>query len=376
MRKEEKSLKTWLEDFKLLDPFFIQLTLALTLLGLMFAFSSSTYESFRISNNFWSLGLKQLIAFGLGLTLMIFLQKMNYKFWYHSCWSLTIVISIIMVVTVCTPLGKTSGGSTRWIDLGIFQFQPAEVAKFIVILLIAKLVTKHKWFEFKSYLPYIGSILFLIFIIFKQPDLGSAAILFIVFLEMIFIFEWPIWILFLGSVLTVIAAYVKISLTPYQFARIQYWLNPYLDPQGKGYNLIQAKYALAAGGLWGVGLGNSLQKKGYLPIPHSDFIIAVISEEIGFLGMTAILILYASWILRGLYLTNKVSNRYGRILSTAIMLLIATQASVNIAVAVGLLPVTGVTLPFFSCGGTSLIVTLAMCGVLFNILNSEVRDER
>ena len=370
MRKEEKSLKNWLLNFKTIDPFFIQLTLALAVLGLLFAFSSSTYESNRLTNSFWTLGFKQLLAFVMGLLLFFLVQNVNYKFWYKVTWQISIVMLIIMILTVCTGIGKTSGGSQRWIDLGIMQFQPSELAKFSVILLITRFLTKYKWFEFKSYY-YLVMIFAFILIILKQPDLGSASILFLLTLELFFTFGWPLWILGVFTMLAGIIAYFKIYSTPYQMERILYWKNPYLDPQGKGYNLIQAMYALALGSFFGVGLGNSVQKQGHLPIPHSDFIFAVIAEEVGFLGVTAILILYVSWILRGIYFVNKVENKYGRILGSAIIFLVGTQAAVNISVTSGLIPVTGVTLPFFSCGGTSLIVTLGMCGILFNILKAK-----
>lgn len=375
MKKEEKTLKNWFLDFKSTDLFFIQLTLALVILGLIFAFSSSTYESNRLTNSFWTIGFKQFSAFILGLIILFIFKNLNYKFWYKATWLIAITLLVIMIITVFSPIGITSGGSQRWLNVGLFQFQPAEIAKFAVLLLITKFLTKHRWIEFKSY-HYLLFAFAIIFTILKQPDLGSAFILLLLILELLFIFGWPIWILLSIAAILGLILYLKINLTPYQMERINYWLHPELDPQGRGYNLIQAKYALALGGLIGVGLGNSIQKQGNLPIPHSDFIFAVISEEIGFIGIIAVLILYISWILRGLYLINKVENKYGRILGSAIIFLISTQASVNILVAVGLLPVTGVTLPFFSCGGTSLIVTLAMCGILLNIISTKKEAEK
>ena len=376
MKKEENFLKNWFQSFKLIDSFFIQLTLALITLGLIFAFLSSTYESNRMTNNFWSLGLKQIGAFITGSILFFFLQKVNYKFWYKSTWLFAIIAFILMLITVFSPLGKASGGSQRWLNLGLIQFQPAEIAKFAVVLLITRFLTKYNWNEIKSWY-YFFFIFILIGIVLKQPDLGSASILILLLVEMLFLFGWPIWLLSLAIFVIGIIGYIKISLTPYQMERISFWMHPELDPQGKGYNLIQARYALAFGGVFGAGIGNSIQKQGHLPIPHSDFIFAVISEEIGFIGVAAILILYITWILRGIYLANKVDNKYGRILGTAIILIIATQASINICVAVGLMPVTGVTLPFFSCGGTSLITTLCMCGILYNILlNTKEKEEQ
>lgn len=371
MKKEAGFLKNWFQNysFTFTDRFFIQLTLSLMIMGLIFAFSSSTYESYRLSKNFFSLGLKQFTAFCLGISLLLIFWRVNYKIWYKITWYFAFFILIIMLMTVFSGIGKTSGGSQRWIDIGFFQFQPAELAKLSIIFLLSRFLTKYKWSDFKSYY-YLIFTFGLILIILRQPDLGTASLMVLLLLQLFFIFRWPVWMLTLVLTLAFSLGYLKIMSTPYQFDRIKFWLNPYMDPSGRGYNLIQAKYAFGLGSFWGVGLGNSVQKQGNLPIPHSDFIFAVIAEEIGFLGATAVLILFIAWTLRGLFLINKVKNKYGRILGTSIILLISTQTLINLSVAVGLLPVTGVTLPFFSCGGTSLIVTLAMCGILFNIIST------
>lgn len=371
MRKEEKFLKGLLTNFKNIDFFYLQLTFALIITGIIFAFSSSVYESYRLSGSFWTMGLKQSAALVIGLCLMLLFLKIDFRLWYKATFPLSISMFIIMCITVFTGIGRSSGGSQRWIDIGGFQFQPAEIAKLSVLLLLAKLLTQYKWNNYKKVLPYIGLILSLILIILKQPDLGSASILVLLFIEMLFVFGWPIWVLIPTTPLIGLIGYLKLKSTPYQMERITYWINPYLDPQGKGYNLIQSRYAFGFGGLFGSGLGNSIQKNRNLPVAHADFIFAIMGEELGFLGLTAILILYLVWILRGFILINKIKNKYGRILGSGIIFLISTQAVINISVATGLLPVTGVTLPFFSCGGTSLIVTLAMIGIFFNILATE-----
>jgi cell division protein FtsW len=377
MRKEEellKQLSKGLNSLNKVDGFFLQLTLALCILGLVFAFSSSIYESHRLTNNFWSLGLKQLFAFSIGSFLLFTLWKINYKFLFGITWQFAITMFVFMLL-LFTPIGVTSGGSSRWIDLGFFQIQPAEITKLAVVLLISKFLTQYKWTDFKKYYYLIFSFI-LIGLVLGQPDLGSAGILIIMTLVLLFLFGYPIWILLPGCALAICGVIYKITSTPYQMSRINFWLRPELDPQGQGYNLIQAKYAFGLGGFFGAGLGNSIQKEvGHLPIPHADFIFAVISEEMGFLGATAILILYLAWILRAIYLVNQVQDKYGRILGSGIVYLITFQAVINLTVASGLIPVTGVTLPFFSCGGTSLMVTLAMVGILFNILSESNQKE-
>ncbi len=376
MRKEEKLLKTLLTNFRNIDIFFLQLTFTLIITGIIFAFSSSVYESHRLTNNLWTMGLKQSAALIIGLCVMILFSRVNYKLWFKSTTILSIIMLIIMVITVFSNIGKASGGSQRWIDIGGFQFQPAEIAKFSVILLVSKFLAKYKWNDFKQILPYLILITLLILVILRQPDLGSASILVLVTMEMLFVFGWPVWLVIPIVPLTGLIGYLKLKSTPYQAERIAYWINPYLDPQGKGYNLIQSRYAFGFGGLFGAGLGNSVQKNRQLPIPHSDFIFAVMGEEIGYLGLTAILILYLSWILRGIFLINKIQNKYGRILGTAIIFSIGTQAVINLSVATGLIPITGVTLPLFSCGGTSLITTLAMIGIFFNILSTAESEDK
>ena len=370
MKKEDTFLKSSWERLKLIDLFFLQLTVALMCIGLLFAFSSSAYLSFNLTKNFWFLGFKQLLAFMMGMFLFILFFKMSYKKWYNTTWVIAFSLLVVMGLMLYTPMGKVTGGSRRWIDLVIFQFQPAEVVKFSVILLTARFLTKYNWKVFKSYY-YLLLVFILIGMVFKQPDLGSTVILFLVLIEMLFMFGFPTWLITLLLAGAFSIAYFKITSTPYQAERIHFWLHPEEDPSFKGFNIIQSRYALALGGLFGTGFGNSFQKQGNLPVPHSDFIFAVIAEEIGFLGVLAVLILYLTWILRGIFLVNKIKNKYGRILGSSIIFLIATQAVVNISVASGLFPVTGVTLPFFSCGGTSLIVTLSMCGVLFNILSAQ-----
>src|SRR3989338_2854428 len=372
MKKEENFSKNLFTNIKNSDRFFVELTIALAALGLIFAFTSSTWLSQKYTGHFWFLWFKQFIAFIIGFILLVLFSRIKYKFWYKLTWFL--YISMVLLMTVTLVIGKTSGGSTRWIDLGFIQFQPAEVAKLSILLLAARYLINFKPFE-KRTLIYILFSMILIGLVFKQPDLGSAAILVLLLLQLFFVFGFPAHILLLSTTAIGLFGLFEIFKTSYQLARIEFWLNPYKDPQGKGYNLIQAKYAFGLGGLWGAGIGNSVQKKyGHLPVPHADFIFAIIAEEIGFIGVTAILILFAAWTLRGLYLINKIENKYGRILGSGIVFLIITQTIINLAVSVGLFPVTGVTLPFFSCGGTSLIVTLAMCGILFNIVSSEKKD--
>lgn len=369
MKNEGKNLNKLLTAIKTTDIFFIQLTFLIAVIGLIFALTSSTNESYRLTKNFWSLGLKQIMSFIAGIFALVIFWMIPIKFWYQNVWKLATGISVIMILTVFTGLGKTVGGSQRWIDFGIIQFQPAEIAKFVIILLLSKQLVTHKWYEKESYF-YLGCSMFLIAIVLKQPDLGTTLLLLLVVLQLLFIGEWPIWFLIGVSALGGLGCYLKIISTPYQMDRIKFWLNPYLEPLGRGYNHIQAQYALGLGGLFGAGIGNSIQKKGNLPVAHSDFIFAVVGEEVGFIGVTVILILLFTWFLRGIYLLNKVENKFSFYVGYGIMSLMITQALINIAVAIGLFPITGVTLPFFSCGGTSLIISFIMCGILFNIISA------
>lgn len=275
----------------------------------------------------------------------------------------------LIVCTYLPVLGVTVNGSSNWVNLVGFRFQPSELAKPLLAIYLAACLGHPSFprLDFKSHMAVLGPIIALLFLILKQPDLGMTTVLGVSILMMYFAAGIPYWIVF-SLIGTGLAGFTALSIsTPYQWARIEYWINPWADPQGKGFQLIQSMIAIGSGGLMGTGYGQSVQKLFYLPEQHTDFIFSVISEEFGFLGVVVILLLFALLTQRGVMIACKAPTPYLKLLATGLVCTVAMQAIVNLGVVSGVLPTTGLTLPFISAGSTSLVVTLASMGLLLNI---------
>jgi cell division protein FtsW len=233
-------------------------------------------------------------------------------------------------------------------------------------LLLASGLSKYFWWHGQNFCR-IAVVLIMAGIVIKQPDLGSASMILVSLLTLTFA-SGTNFLLLLGALGgTAVLAWQHIQKHPYQMARIETWLNPYLHPQKEGWNIIQAQYAIGSGGLWGQGFGRSLQKLYYLPVQFADFIFAVIAEEFGLIGCCLLIGLFALFGVYGYKAALSSKTLFGRILAIGITSEICTQAVINMMVTTGLLPVTGITLPFISYGGTSLVVTLSMVGILLSI---------
>ena len=219
-------------------------------------------------------------------------------------------------------------------------------------------------------------VLVMIGLIFKQPNLSISLLLGSTWLSMLFIGGLALPCFTIGLPLGFIFVWIQIQNTPYQLKRIVGWLDPWKDPQDVGYNIIQSYYAIASGGFFGRGFGNSIQKLYFLPFEHTDFILAVVAEEMGFVGACLVLGLYAWLAVRGFYIAMQCQNAFGQLLAFGLTWVIIIQAVINICVATGLFPVTGVTLPLVSYGGTSVLVTLGMIGILMNISQQTAKEQQ
>lgn len=342
----------------------------LVVVGIMAIFSATAQKAIDENSNPASYVIKQLICLVIG----IFVMKGFINFDYKKLSNIAVPFSWLIVgllgMVNYTSMGVLVNGAKRWMMIGPLQFQPSELAKIAVILLLAnafsrdvKLFTPEK---FKYYIP----ILAMVFLIYKQPNLSMIILLFVSGLIMYLSAGGPMkMILSAGAVG---AGILSIFIKPYQLARLKIWFNPESDPLGQGYNVIQAKLAFAAGGFWGVGYGNSKQKLAWLPEGHTDFIYAVIGEEAGFLGCLLVICLFFALIHRGLIISSRCPDIYGKLVAVGITIMIGFQAALNMSVASAFLPATGVPLPFISYGGTSLIVNLAMMGILLNISRKRI----
>lgn len=354
------------------DTTIIVVVAFLVVIGIMAIFSAGAPKCIMMGQNPASFALKQIASLILGIFGMKYFMNNDYK--KLSGWAVPFAwFTIAMLALVdFTPLGVIVNGARRWIMIGPIQFQPSEMTKPAVILLLANAFHKDAvLFNEYKIMRYFVPILLMVFLVFKQPNLSMVILLGIVSVIMYLNAGGSIKMFFsmVGAAILGMVFFIK----PYQLSRLKIWLNPEIDPYGAGYNIIQSLLAFAAGGLWGVGFGNSKQKLAWLPEGHTDFIFAVIAEEWGFLGCVLIIGLFLTFIQRGLSVASRCNNMFGKLLASGITFSIGVQAFINMGVSSSFIPTTGVPLPFISYGGTSLLVSMCMVGVLLNISKKRIR---
>jgi cell division protein FtsW len=280
-----------------------------------------------------------------------------------------LIISFILLILVFIPgIGVTAGGAKRWIRLWPSTFQPSELVKLSMVIFLAQYMSKpeYRTDSIKSFIiPVLIMGVFQAAIL-KQPDFGAAMSL--AFLTFAMLFLSGIKIRYIASLsIFAIPVIIKLAMEPYRLKRITCFLDPWKDPQGCGFQLVQSFIALGSGGLTGVGLGSSRQKLSYLPESHTDFIFSIIGEEFGFIGVIIVIALFLVLFIKGMSIANRAKDRFVYYLATGLSLMIALQALVNFAVATGLVPTKGLPLPFISYGGSSLLMNMVAIGMLLNI---------
>ena len=342
----------------------------LVLIGIVMVFSSSAAYTVRDHNDSYYFLKKQVLWCVLGTVLLLFTKTLDYHKLHQYAYPIMVFTFLLLIIVTFPEFSKKVGGARRWLTLGGFSFQPSELAKFTLVLFIAKSLVKRadKLRNFAyGYLPNLIVLGFFFIPILFQPDFGTAMIIFSVTFTMLFIAGLRKKFLFL-SILAIVPFIASAILTAeYRTKRIIAFVDPWKDPSGIGFQVIQSFYAFGRGGFWGTGLGQSSQKLFRLPEAHTDFIFSVIGEELGFIGTTAIVILFSIFIWRGFITAYRAKDPFGTHLATGLTLLIGLQAFINLGVASGLLPTKGLTLPFISMGGSSMLVTMLSVGVLLNI---------
>lgn len=352
------------------DLVFLTVTLALLAIGLVMVYSASAvWASYKFDDAFF-FAKRQLLFAGVGVVAMFFV--MNVEYWTWRTWSkLGILICFLLLILVLIPgVGLVRGGARSWLGVGAFSIQPSEFTKLAMIAFLAKYLSENqkRITSFKKGLvPSLGLVMVAFAMIMLQPDLGTGAVMVGTCVVMIFISGAKIshfaWLGLLG-----IAGFVGLIISaPYRIARITSYLDPWNDPLGSGFQIIQSLYAIGPGGLMGLGLGQSRQKFYYLPEPQTDFIFAILSEELGFIGGSFVILLFALLLWRGIRIALRAPDLFGSLLAVGIIGMVAIQVMINIGVVTGLMPVTGITLPFLSYGGSSLTLMLVAMGVLLNI---------
>ncbi|OOM81036.1 lipid II flippase FtsW [Clostridium puniceum] len=346
-------------------------TVALLLtIGVVMVYSASSYTAMFTTPNKDSMYFlkKQLISAVIGIFAMAFAMCFD----YHKLKKYTLGIMIISIpLLIAVFFFPATNGAQRWVYIGSQSFQPSDLAKYITVLFLAmSLEAKGEGVKkFSSgILPYLGVSGFYAALVLAEKNLSIASVIMIVTFIVLFAAGGQLKHLF-GIVAPVIggAAVVFIIFEPYRLRRLLNFTDPWKDPSGNGYQLIQSFYALGSGGITGLGLGQSRQKTMYMPEPHNDFIFSIIGEELGLIGCVFIITLFVILIWRGINVAMKARDTYGTLLAIGITSVIAVQSIINIAVVTGSMPVTGVPLPFISYGGTALVINMTAVGILLNI---------
>lgn len=353
------------------DYFLLTIILILVIFGFFILSSASIIISqSKFGDPYYY--LKHQLIYGLIFGLIGFLIAYKFPYFKLKKFALPLLIlNIILLILVFVPkIGFSYGGAKRWISIGPIFFQPSELLKFSFIIYLAAWLDKKKpflknfWF---GYLPFLFMIALISLLIITQPDTGTLGIILISSLFMFFTAETKILHIILTIILGSGVLFLLIKISPYRLKRFLVFLNPEIDPLGISYQINQAILAITSGGIFGLGFGKSLQKYNYLPHPATDSIFAIFAEETGFLGVLILLIIFFLLFLRGLKIAKETPDRFGKFLAIGIVSLITTQAIINIAAISGLMPLTGIPLPFISYGGSALFIFLTASGTLLNI---------
>ncbi len=345
--------------------------LALTAIGIIMVFSSSQYfAQYPPYNDAYHFLKKQSEFAGLGIGCMVVLSMINYKAYHRLAWPGFIITLILLVFLLFGGTTDETHGAIRWIDIGGLRFQPSEVAKLALILIMAKIMADRQEFNksfTKGFLPIILLTAATCGLVVAQTALSSTLIIAVTAFAMMYCAGINLAYLIGTVILGIGGVVVAIVQEPFRMQRIYAYIDPWADPLGSGFQTVQSLLAIGSGGLSGVGLGAGGSKWYYLPERHTDFIFSVLAEETGFLGCLVVILLFAVLIWRGLTIAVNMPDRMGSLIAFGITFMIGIQAFFNLGVVTGLLPATGITLPFISYGGTSLIICLASAGILLNL---------
>jgi len=352
------------------DYTFFALIIILLFIGLLMVYSASNiWADYKYADRLFFVK-RQLLFSGAGVVAMIFIMFIPYYAWQKYSRIILISCFILLLVVLIPGVGVIRGGARSWIGIGAFSIQPSEFMKLgLIIFLATTLAHKQKYITSfkKGFLPLTLLIFTAFGFIMLQPDLGTGLVLVLTCMLMIFVAGARYLHFFSLAFIGLVGLTFLILSAPYRLKRITAFLNPWEDPLGDGFQIIQSLYAIGPGGLMGVGFGNSLQKYFYLPEPQTDFIFAIIGEELGFIGGSIVICLFVLLFWRGIKIALEAPDTFARFMALGIIGMLIIQVMINISVVIGLIPVTGITLPFLSYGGSSLTLTLCSVGILLNI---------
>ncbi|AOZ91675.1 stage V sporulation protein E [Paenibacillus crassostreae] len=352
------------------DLWILLCILGLLSIGIVMVYSAGSVLGFHDYGDSFYFVKRQLLFAGLGIAAMFVTANLDYRIWTKYAKAGLVICFIMLVIVLIPGIGNVRGGARSWLGISSFGIQPSEFMKLGMILFLAHWLSQEK-FNITLFskgllapLTLIGTAFGLIML---QPDLGTGSVMFGA--SMLIVFAAGARMKHLGMLgLVGIVGFVGLILAaPYRLKRITAFLDPWSDPLGSGYQIIQSLYAIGPGGLGGLGLGMSRQKYSYVPEPQTDFIFSILAEELGFIGGMIVLLLFLILIWRGMRIAMTIPDSFGSLLAVGIVGMIAIQVIVNIGVVIGLMPVTGITLPLISYGGSSLTLMLTALGILLNL---------
>ncbi len=351
-------------------PFLIYVFLWL-IIGLVVLTSASGPVGYsKFGDTYFFIKRQILYGFIPGMILFLILARVKYEYWRKWSWVFYFGALALLIMVFLPGTGLELNGSRSWLSIFGYNFQPAEMAKLGMIVMAAALLSNKKrdlgdWQN--GLLPVLAILAPIFVLILLQPDIGTLSILVVILFFMLFVARVPKLYLFVLGTLGAIVLVAMVFAAPYRMQRLTVFLHPELDPQGVGYHINQAFLAVGSGGFWGLGLGNSRQKFQYLPEVSADSVYAVMAEELGFLFAAGLIILILAVVWRGLKIAQNTADDFGKLLIVGIMTWFAWQSFLNIGAMVGIMPLTGVPLPFVSHGGSALMTALAATGIVANI---------
>ncbi len=352
-----------------IDRILFAATLAFCLIGAVMVFSASAVVAREQQGSPYTFLIRHLVWLGVGLVALLLLMQTDYRRLKSPAVVFTgifVVVSMLVAVLFLDQSHQTH----RWFRLGQFSLQPSELAKLAVVLFLAWFLDRRRRLVnhvTHTLLPALGLIAVIVALVILEPDFGTASALLVISVAMLFSAGLRIRYLAVGAVAALPALYLAVFRVRYRYERILAFLDPYADPQGRGFQMIQSLIAVGSGGLFGLGLMESHQKLFYLPEAHTDFIYAVLAEELGLVGALIVVGLFGVFCWRGLRAAAAAPDAFGRLVGVGLTMMVTVQALINLSVVLGLMPTKGIPLPFISYGGSSLIVMLAGTGVLLNL---------
>lgn len=362
------------EAGKRLDLTFLSFVLILLTTGLVMLFSASYAYSYEYYGNSYKFITRQAAFAAAGVALMLIISKIDYHFWRRFAWIVYVLAIGMLAVLLALPPMVKGMDVKRWIVLGPVNFQPSEVAKFAIILLFSSLIAGNskqmKSFKFIFFLVVLLGLTCGLVVL--EPHFSATILIFTIGIVLLIVGGLPKRYIIGGGLLGVGGGVLAVAtgIIGYGSDRIKYWLDPWADAKGKGFQTIQSLLAIGSSGILGRGIGQSRQKYLWLPEPHNDFIFAIVCEELGLIGAVIIIILFCLLVWRGFTIAMRAQDKFGSLLALGLTFQVGLQAMLNIWVVTNTIPNTGISLPFFSYGGTSLLILLAEMGIVLSVSRS------